>query len=140
MRGVERVERRAVRAHESGYVRADDVASDFLLERAEYRVVQECAALDYNMFAERIGVGGADYLVQRVFDYRYRQSGGDVVDSRAVLLRLLYGRVHKDRAARAEVDRRGREQPLAREVGDVLTERAGKGLQERAAARRAGFV
>ena len=85
-----RVERGAERAHQSGDSRPDNFASDFLLKGAEDGVVQERSALNDDMIAERFGIADADDFIQRVFDDADRESGGNIFDCRAVLLRLFH--------------------------------------------------
>ena len=101
----ERIQRRAVGAHQPRDARARDLGVQFLLERAQHRVVEEGAALHDDPFAEIGGRRRADDLVQRVLDYADRKTGRDGLHRRAVLLRLLDGGIHKHRAARSEVDR-----------------------------------
>ncbi len=92
------------------------------------------------MLTERGGVGDADDLVKRVFDDADRQAGGDILDARAVLLRLFDGGVHENRAAGAEVDGPVREYALFGELLDGIAQSAREGLQKRPAAGGAGFV
>ena len=134
------MQRRAISAHEAGNGRTGDVAADLLLERAQYGIVEEGAALYDDMPAEVIGRMGTDDLVKRVLDDRHGQTGGDRVDSGAVLLRLLDRRVHKHGAARAEVDRMLRKQAELAELLDGVAHRARERLDKRAAAGRAGLV
>ena len=134
------VQRCAVGAHETRNRRTGYVAPNLLLERAQDGVVEERAALHDDVLAEVVRRVRTDYLIQCVLHDRNRQAGRDRVDARAVLLRLLNGGVHEYRAARAEVDWvLGKQAELA-EFLNRVAHRAGKGLDERAAARRAGLI
>ena len=134
------VQRCAVCAHEAGDCRTGHVAADFLLERAQDGVIQERAALHNDVLTEVVRRVGADNLVQRVLDNGYRQTGGNRVNARAVLLRLLDRGVHEHRAARTEVDGVLGEQTELAEFLDGVPHRAGERLDERAAAGRARLV
>ncbi len=109
-------QRRAERAHHTGNVRADDLNARELLKRAKHCLVVEGAALHDNVRTELLRVGELDDLEQRILDDRAGKSGADVLNGCALLLRLLDIGVHKHGAARAEVDRFGREQRLRREA------------------------
>ena len=134
------VERAAESSHKSRNSGTYNVASELLLERAEHCVIEEGAALHDDVLAELVRRICSYYLINGVLDYGRGQSCGDVLDGRAVLLRLLYGAVHEDGAARAEVDGVLGEETELREFGDIVAERHCKGLYERAAARRARLV
>ena len=58
----------AVCAHQTRDSRADHVAADFLLERAQDGVIEERAALHDDVLPEVVRRVGADNLVQRVLD------------------------------------------------------------------------
>ena len=92
------------------------------------------------MLAERVGAGHFDDLKQRILDDGVGQTGRDIGDGRALLLRLLDLRVHKDRTARAQIDRVFCEKRLAGEVLYGYAERFGESLDEGAAARGTGLV
>ena len=83
------MQRAAVSAHQTGDVRPDNFGVEFLLEGPQHRVVVEGAALGDDMFAQRPRVGGPDDFIQGVFNNADRQTRGDFVDRRPVLLRLL---------------------------------------------------
>ena len=134
------VQRRAVSTHETRDSRAGNIAADFLLERAQDGVIEERAALYDNVLTEVVRRVRTDNLVQRVLDNRYRQTGRNRVNARAVLLRLLDRGVHEHRAARTQINGVLCEQTQLAELLDGVAHRAGKRLDERAAAGRAGFV
>ena len=134
------VQRRAVSAHQPRDIRADDVHAQFVFKRAEHCVVEERAALHDDMLPELLRAGAADDLVERVFDDRDGQAGGDIGHIRAVFLRLLDGGIHKHRAAGAEIDRLARGQTQLGEILDLVPQRAGERLQERAAAGGTGLI
>ena len=83
---------------------------------------------------------GADHLVDRVFHDRHRYARGNVLDGRALLLRLLHRGIHEHRAARPEVDRIAREQPQLCKLLDVIAHRLGECADKRSAARRTRLV
>ena len=134
------VEGAAEGAHQPGDGRTDDVAADLFLEGAQDGVVVEGAALDDDLFAEVVGVVGADDLVEGVFHNADGKPGRDVLNAGALLLRLLDGRIHEDGAAAAEVDGMlGMEAELGK-FCNVVAHGAGKRRDERAAAGGAGLV
>ena len=133
-------QRRAVSAHQSGDVRADDVAPQFALEGAQYGVVVERAALHHHIAPQFVGGTGADDLVDGVFDHADGKPGRDVLDRGAVALRLLDRGVHEHRAAAAEVHGRAGEEPLGGKLLDAHVHGLGKRLDKRAAARGTGLV
>ena len=130
----------AERAHEAGDVRAGDLTFGEQLEGAQHGVVEERTALDHHSVAEFAGITQLDDLVQGVTHHGVAQPCGDVLDGRAFLLRLLDRGVHEHSATRAKVHRMGGCQSLLREFLNRQPHRHGEGLQERAAAGRAGFV
>ena len=134
------VQRRAVSAHQARDIRTDHVHAQLVFKRAEHRVVEERAALHDDMLAKLLRAGAADDLVQRVLDDRDGQAGGNIGHVRAVLLRLLDGGIHEHRAAGAEIDRLARGQTQLGEILDLIAQRAGERLKERAAAGGAGLV
>ena len=135
-----RIERRAVCAHHARDRGAHDIGAELVFKGAEHRVVEKRAALHHDGRTEIFGGIGADDLVNGVLDDADRQPCRNVGDRRAVLLRLLDRRVHEDRAARTEIDRRAALQPLAGEVLHAVAHRTGKGLNKGAAAGRACLV
>ena len=94
-----RGERGAERAHQAGDVRAGHLALGEQFERAQHGVIEEGAALHDDRIAELAGIAQLDDLVQRVPDHGVAQTGGDVLDGRALLLRLLDRGVHEHGAA-----------------------------------------
>ena len=111
------VQRRAERAHEARDIGPYHLDAHLLLECPQHGLIVEGAALDDNPAAQLLGRGGANYLIKGVLYDGNAQSGADILQSRAILLRLLDGGVHEHRAAAAEVDR-----PLGKEAegGEVL--------------------
>ena len=130
----------AERAHEAGDVRAGDLTFGEQLEGAQHGVVEERTALDHHSVAEFAGITQLDDLVQGVAHHGVAQAGSDVLDGGAFLLRLLDRGVHEHGATRTEVHRMGGSQSLLREFLNRQAHGHGEGLQERAAAGRAGFV
>ena len=137
---LEREDGCAVRAHDARDVGADDVAVEELLHAAQHGVVVERAALHDDMVAELAHILELHDLEERVLDDGERDARRDVRDLRALLLRLLDLRIHKDRAARAEVDRRLGLHGERRELRRRHVQPLGEVLDERAAARRARLV
>ena len=92
------------------------------------------------MLAQVVGAGGANDLVNGVLHHGDRETCGDVLHRGAVLLGLLHGGVHKDGAPGTQVyGVLGKEAHLG-EVGDVLAQGLGEGLNEGTAAGGAGLV
>ena len=121
-------------AHQTGDRRPDNVVADLPLKAPQHGVVQECAALYHDVLSQFLGIAGTDDLVDGVLDDRAGQTGGDILDGCAVLLRLLDAAVHENGAAGAKVYRMLGEQPQSGEVGDVVAQRHGERLNKRAAA------
>ncbi len=132
--------RRAVRAHQSRLIGADDFASRHLLERAQYRFVEERSALNDYLFAHLVRVAQLDDLEQSVLDDGIRKPRGYIRDGRAFLLRLFDARIHKHGATRAEVDGRLRAEPDLGELLGVHADSARECFDKAAAARRARLV
>ena len=66
-----------------------------LLKAAEDRIVVEGTALHNHVFSEVGGVGDLDNLKQGIFDDGVSQSGRDIRNGSAFLLRLFYVGVHE---------------------------------------------
>ena len=95
---------RAERAHD-----ARDIGTDYVFARENFKaakngVIVERAALNHYIVPHKIRISELYYLVERVSHNRIGQSRAYVRDGRALLLRLLYARIHKHGTARAEVD------------------------------------
>ena len=134
------VEGRAVGAHQPGDGGPDDVLANLLLKGPQHRVVEERAALHHNVVAQAAGVHHPDNLVQGVFHHAGGKARGDILNGGAVLLGLLYGGVHKHRAAGAQVHGAvGKEAQLG-EIRHLIAQGPGKGLQKAAAAGGARLV
>jgi hypothetical protein len=86
-------------SHQPGDGGPGHVAAQLLLEGPQYRVVEEGAALDHDVPAQVVGVGGPNDLVDGVLYDGDGQAGGDVLHAGPFLLRLLYRRVHKHRTS-----------------------------------------
>ena len=133
-------ESRAKGPHEPGDGGPGHVPAQFLLEGTEHGVVEEGAPLDHDVSAQVVGAGGADDLVDGVFDDGDGQAGRDILHRGAVLLGLLHRGVHEHGAAGAQVHRVLGQQAQLGELGDLVAQGLGKGLDEGAAARGAGLV
>ena len=134
------VQRCAVSTHQTRDVGADDMDAHLLLKGAENGLVVEGAALHNDAAAQLLRAGGADDLVQRIFNDRDGQTGADVFNRGTVLLCLLDAGVHKDGAAAAEVHRLVGKQAEGGKLLDIVAQRLGEGLQKAAAAGGAGLV
>ena len=82
-------ERRAVSAHESGDIGANNLAAGEQLECAKHRVIEESSALNDDSLAQVRGILELDDLVQGVSHNRVGQAGADIAHIRAFFLRLL---------------------------------------------------
>ena len=111
-----------------------------LLKRTQRGVGHEGAALNDHLAADLLGVAQLNDLEQGILDDGIGQAGRDVAHRGAFLLRLLDARVHKDRAATAQVDRSLGMDGSVGERAHVHVHRDGKALDKAAAARRAGLV
>ena len=127
---LKREDRRAVCAHEPRNIRTNNILAEDVLKCAQNCVVVERSALHDDVISKARYILDLHDLEQRILDDRERNACRDVGNLRPLLLRLLDLRVHKDRAARAEIDgglcvhsflrklRRGHVKPL----GKVLDE------------------
>ena len=96
-------ERRAVSAHESGDIGANNLAAGEQLECAKNRVIEECPSLDDDAFAQIRGILELDDLVEGISHDGVRQPGADIAHVRAFFLRLFDRGIHEDRAARSQI-------------------------------------
>ena len=140
LRALEREKRRAECAHQTRDIGPHNMAADLLLECAQHRVVEECAALHDDVFSELARIVNAQHLVEGVADNGAAEPRGNVFDRSAVALRLTHLRIHEDRAARAKVARALRAKRGLHEFGKRLPKLLSEGLKERAAPRGTGFV
>ena len=127
-------------AHEAGDVGAHHLAPGEQLEGAQDGVVEEGPALDGDVVAELVGVAQLDDLVQGVANHRVGQPSADLPGGGRLLLGLLDRGVHEHGAAGPQVHRALGAQGLLGELLDRLPHGLGEGLQEGAAAGRAGLV
>ena len=96
--------------------------------------------MNHYAFAEFFGTFGANDFVNGVFYHRRRYPRGNIVHSRAVLLRLLNGAVHEHGATRTQFDGVKGKQSQSGKFRDAHTESVGNRLYKRTAAGRARFV
>ena len=96
--------------------------------------------MDRDPLAELVGVLELDDLVQGVAHHRVRQARADLPHGGRLALSLLDRRVHEHRTAAAQVHRALGVQRGLGELTDLQAHRPGEGLQEGAAAGRAGLV
>ena len=134
------IERGAERAHQPRDGGADDLFARLLFKGAQHGVVQEGAALHDDVLAELFGRPRADDFIDRVLDDGGREPRRNILDGRALLLRLLDRAVHEHRAARTELNGVPRKQPEAGEFFDLHPHRLCERLDEGAAARGARLV
>ena len=131
---------RTVGTHAAGDVGTHGVNAGELLKRAQRGIGHKGAALDDHLAADLLGIAQFDDLEQGVLDDGVGQAGRDVAHRGAFLLRLLNARVHKDRAAAAQIDRGLGLDGGVGERAHVHVHRHGETLDKAAAARRAGLV
>ncbi len=133
-------QRRAESAHHAGNIRADGLHPGQLLKGTQHRPVMERAALHHNVRPQLFGIGQLNHLEQRVFDHRAGQSGADVLNGRALLLRLLDVGVHKHGAARSQIHRLPGKQRFRCKALRRIAHGIREVFQETAAAGGTGFV
>ena len=131
---------RTVGAHAAGDVGTYGMNAGELLKCAQRGIGHKGAALDDHLAADLLGVAQLNDLEQGILDDGIGQAGRDVAHRGAFLLRLLDTRVHKDRAATAQVDRGLGMDGSVGERAHVHVHRHGETLDKAAAARRAGLV
>ena len=126
--------------HAAGDVRAHGMYAGELLKCAQRGIGHKGAALNDHLAADLLGVAQLNDLEQGVLDDGIRQAGRDVAHRGAFLLRLLDARVHKDRAAAAQVDGGLGMDGGIGERAHVHVHRHGETLDKATATRRAGLV
>ena len=131
---------RTIGAHAAGDVGAHGMHAGELLKCAQRGIGHKGAALDDHLAADLLGVSQLNDLEQGILDDGIGQAGGDVAHRGAFLLRLLNARVHKDRAAAAQVDRGLGMDGGVGERAHVHVHRDGEALDKATATRRAGLV
>ena len=131
---------RTVGAHAAGDVGTHGMNAGELLKRAQRGIGHKGAALNDHLAADLLGVAQLNDLEQGVLDDRIGQAGRDVTHRGAFLLRLLDARVHKDRAAAAQVDGGLGMDGGVGERAHVHVHGDSEALDKAAAARRAGLV
>ena len=138
--GVLRDEGNAVGAHEACHIGTDHMAAKELFQRPENCIIIEGAALHDNFISQVRCLPEADHLVEGIFDNRVGKAGGNISHRYTVFLGFPYPGIHEYGAAGAQVHRMGSFEGYAGELFDVHAQGLGKGVQEGAAAGRAGFV
>ena len=131
---------RAEATHKTGDVGTHHLAAGEQLEGPQHRVIEEGAALDRDPFAELVGVLELDDLVQGIAHHRVGQARTDLPHRGRLALGLLDRGVHEHGAAAAQVHRPLGVQGGLGELTDLQAHGPGEGLQEGAAAGRAGLV
>ena len=131
---------RTVGAHAAGDVGTHGMNAGELLKRAQRGIGHKGAALDDHLAADLLGVAQLNDLEQGILDDGIGQAGRDVAHRGAFLLCLLDARIHKDRAATAQIDRSLGMDGGIGERTHVHVHRHGKTLDKAAAARRASLV
>ena len=131
---------RTIGAHAAGDVWAHGMHAGELLKRTQRGVGHKGAALDDHLAANLLGVAQLNNLEQGILDDGIGQTGRDVAHRGAFLLRLLDARVHKDRAAAAQIDRGLGMDGGIGERAHVHVHRDGEALDKATATRRAGLV
>ena len=131
---------RTVGAHAAGDVGTHGMNAGELLKCAQRGIGHKGAALDDHLAANLLGVAQLNDLEQGVLDDGIGQAGRDVAHRGAFLLRLLDARVHKDRAAAAQVDRGLGMDGRIGERAHVHVHRDGEALDKATATRRASLV
>ena len=131
---------RTVGTHAAGDVGAHGMNAGELLKRAQRGVGHKGAALDDHLAADLLGVAQLNDLEQGILDDGIGQAGRDVAHRGAFLLRLLDARIHKDRAATAQVDGSLGMDGGIGERAHIHVHRHGKTLDKAAATRRASLV
>ena len=111
-----------------------------LLKRAQRGIGHKGAALDDYLAADLLGVAQLNDLKQGILDDGIGQAGRNVAHRGAFLLRLLDARVHKDRAAAAQIDGGLGMDGGIGERAHVHVHRDGEALDKATAARRTGLV
>ena len=131
---------RTIGAHAAGDVGTHGVHAGELLKRAQRGIGHKGAALNNHLAADLLGIAQLNDLEQGVLDNGIGQAGRDVAHRGAFLLRLLDARVHKDRAATAQIDRGLGMDGSVGERAHVHVHRDGEALDKATATRRAGLV
>ena len=93
------IECSTIGAHDARNFRTDHILAEFHFKSTQYGIIEKCAALHDDMMTKLCGVCAAYDLIQRIFHDAHGKTGGDIFDGCTVLLRLLDGAVHENRAA-----------------------------------------
>ena len=131
---------RTIGAHAAGDVGTYGVNARELLKRTQRGIGHKGAALNDYLAADLLGIAQLNDLEQGILDDGIGKAGRDVAHRGAFLLRLLDARVHKDRAATAQVDRGLGMDGGVGERAHVHVHRDGEALDKATATRRAGLV
>ena len=131
---------RTVGTHAAGDVGTHGMYAGELLKCAQRGVGHKGAALNDHLAADLLGVAQLNDLEQGILDDGIGQAGRDVAHRGAFLLRLLDARVHKDRAAAAQVDGGLGMDGGIGERAHVHVHRDGEALDKATATRRTGLV
>ena len=131
---------RTVSAHAASDVGTHGVNAGELLKRTQCGIGHKGAALDDHLAADLLGVAQLNDLEQGILNDGIGQAGRDIAHRGAFLLRLFDARVHKDRAAAAQVDGGLGMDGGIGERAHVHVHRDGEALDKATATRRAGLV
>ena len=131
---------RTVSTHAAGDVGTHGVHAGELLKCAQRGIGHKGATLNDHLAADLLGVAQLNDLEQGILDDGIGQAGRDVAHRGTFLLRLLDARVHKDRAAAAQIDRGLGMDGGIGERAHVHVHGHGEALDKATATRRAGLV
>ena len=90
--------------HDAGDVRTNSLAAGNQFKASQYGIIVEGTALYNDFLAQILRICQFDNLQQCILDNGISQSGGNIGNGSAFLLRLFYLGVHKYGTARTQID------------------------------------
>ena len=130
----------ADRTHNSRIGSPLDLPAHILLHGPQNGIILKGAALNHNLFSQRIQIGDADYLGKNILDNGTAEAGHNILRAFAVTLLCYDITGHKDGAATAQLRLMLRGKGLTCNFLCRNAQTARKIFQEGAAAGGAGFV
>ena len=138
--GIFRDEGNPVSSHEACHIGTDHMAVQKFFESPEDRIIIERTALDDHLISKVRRLAETDDFIEGIFDDGVGKAGRNIGHGNAVFLGFPDTGIHENRAAGSQVYGVGGFQGNLREGLDIHAQGLGKGIQEGAAARRAGFI
>ena len=134
------MERTTDGAHQFRIAASENFFSRQLLKGTHHRIIPHRTSLNNRILPQLTCIFEAQDFIQAVLYHRIRKSRRNVRYGSSLAHRLFYLRVHKYRAACAQVIRMCCPASLLAKLLHRITQRPGKSFEERAATGRTGFI